>query len=172
MKLLGVDIDNKLRFNHHVSMICQKAGRQVQVLRRLSHVLSKSNKLLLYNSFIECYFTYCSAIWHFCSKVDTLKLEKLHEKALRFCTLDFTSSYSQLLTICDKSTLYTARLRKMMEMTYRILHGMYPTYLRDLLKTKETRDLRCCNRLKIMRFITVKYGKIACHILLQYFGTI
>ena len=140
-------------------MICQKAGRQVQVLGRLSRVLSKSNKLLLYNSFIECYFTYCSVLWHFCSNVDTLKMEKLHEKALRFCTLDFASSYSQLLAVCYKSSLYTARLRKMMEMTYRILNGMYPTYLRDLIKTKETRDLRCCNRLEITRYVTVKYGK-------------
>ena len=86
-------------------------------------------------------------------------MEKLHEKALRFCTLDFTSSYSQLLAVCDKSSLYTARLRKMMEMTYRILNGMYPTYLRDLIKNKETRDLRCCKRLEITRYVTVKYGK-------------
>ena len=29
VKLLGVHIDNKLDFGHHVSHICQKAGKQV-----------------------------------------------------------------------------------------------------------------------------------------------
>ena len=37
--LLGVHIDNKLNFGHHVSHICQKAGKQVKVLGRLSRVL-------------------------------------------------------------------------------------------------------------------------------------
>ena len=59
VKLLGVHIDNKLNFGHHVSHICQKAGKQVKVLGRLSRVLNESNKLLLYSSFISCYFNYC-----------------------------------------------------------------------------------------------------------------
>ena len=56
VKLLGVHIDNKLDVGHHVSHICQKAGKQVKVLSRLSRVLNESNKLLLYSSFISCYF--------------------------------------------------------------------------------------------------------------------
>ena len=47
VKLLGVHIDNKLKFGHHVSHICQKAGKQVKVLGRLSRVLNESNKLQL-----------------------------------------------------------------------------------------------------------------------------
>jgi len=42
VKLLGLDIDNKLNFKYHISKICQKAGRQVNVLSRLSRVLDKS----------------------------------------------------------------------------------------------------------------------------------
>ena len=67
VKLLGVHIDNKLDFGHHVSHICQKAGKQVKVLSRLSRVLNESNKLLLYSSFISCYFNYCCVLWHFCN---------------------------------------------------------------------------------------------------------
>ena len=39
VKRLGVQIDNKLNFGHHVSHICQKAGKQVKVLGRLNRVL-------------------------------------------------------------------------------------------------------------------------------------
>ena len=66
IKLLGLTLDNKLTFDSHISTLCQKAGKQVQVLSRLSQVLNESNKLLLYNSFVECYFNYCSYIWHEC----------------------------------------------------------------------------------------------------------
>ena len=71
-----VHIDNKLNFGHHVSRICLKAGKQVKVLGRLSRVLNESNMLLLYSSFISCYFNYCCVLWHFCITSDTFKIEK------------------------------------------------------------------------------------------------
>ena len=66
-------------------------------LSRLSRVLNESNKLLLYSSFIACYFNYCCVLWHVCNNSDTLKIEKLQEKALRYSMLDFKSPYQQLL---------------------------------------------------------------------------
>ena len=56
IKHLGVHMDNKLNFGHHVShILCKKAGKQVNVLGRLSRVLNESNTLLLYSSFMSCY---------------------------------------------------------------------------------------------------------------------
>ena len=51
-RVLGVHIDNKLNFGPRVSHICQKAGKQVKVLDRLSLVLNESIKVLMYSSFI------------------------------------------------------------------------------------------------------------------------
>ena len=48
VKLMGIHLDNKLTFHDHISHICQKANKQVNVLARLSNVLSESNKMLLY----------------------------------------------------------------------------------------------------------------------------
>ena len=159
VKLLGVHIDNKLDFGHHVSHICQKAGKQVKVLSRLSRVLNESNKLLLYSSFISCYFNYCCVLWHFCNNSDTLKIEKLQEKALRYSMLDFKSPYQQLLHNCGKSTLFLQRLQKLMEVIYRILNGLYPSYLNDIITVEELQHLRCRSRLFIPPFSTVRYGK-------------
>ena len=159
VKLLGVHIDNKLDFGHHVSHICQKAGKQVKVLSRLSRVLNESNKLLLYSSFISCYFNYCCVFWHFCNNSDTLKIEKLQEKALRYSMLDFKSPYQQLLHNCGKSTLFLQRLQKLMEVIYRILNGLYPSYLNDIITVEELQHLRCRSRLFIPPFSTVRYGK-------------
>ena len=35
MKVLGVTIDNKLNFTEHISDVCIKAGRQLNILQRL-----------------------------------------------------------------------------------------------------------------------------------------
>ena len=111
--ILGLHVDSKLTFDVHISHLCQKAGRQIKVLSRLSNTLDQSGKMLLYNSYIECYFNYCSVLWHFCKTSDTFKIEKLQKKALRYIS-NTTNSYNLLLETCQKAPLYIVRLHKIL----------------------------------------------------------
>ena len=43
VKLLGVYIDRQLNFNVHITEMCKKAGRQLNVLGRLAKVLNTSD---------------------------------------------------------------------------------------------------------------------------------
>ena len=45
MIVLGVNIDDKLNFNSHVSNMCNKAGKQLNVLQRLKCVLVYASRL-------------------------------------------------------------------------------------------------------------------------------
>ena len=42
MKLLGVDIDYQMNFDQHISILCRKAGQQLNVLKRLSPFFIKT----------------------------------------------------------------------------------------------------------------------------------
>ena len=77
MKLLGVELDYQLNFNEQVSRICQKVARQLNMLQRISKFLSEETRLLIFKSFIRSNFNYRPIIGHFCSNVNTEKLEKL-----------------------------------------------------------------------------------------------
>ena len=161
VKILGLTIDNKLSFNSHIVTLCQKAGRQIQALSRLSHMLNENNKMLLYNSFIECYFNFCSIIWHFCSKNNTYKLEKLQKKAIRYVTLDYNcNSYKSLLNKCNKHPMYIKRIHRMMELMFKIQTDASPDYLKDFILLKKTNfNLRNENVLSIPKFKTIMYGQ-------------
>ena len=63
----------------------------------------------------------------------------------------------QLLQKCRKSTLYLQRLQKLVEVIYRILNGLYASYLNDIITVDELQQLRCKARLP--RFSAVRYGK-------------
>ena len=39
VKLLGVHLDSKLKFNEHVQSVCKKAAKQINALQRLSKFL-------------------------------------------------------------------------------------------------------------------------------------
>ena len=90
VKLLGVNIDVELNFNHHIALLCNKAVRQINALTRLSNVLNVDTNILILQSFILSHFMCCCIIWHFCSISDTKKNEKMQLKALRHMTMTMT----------------------------------------------------------------------------------
>jgi hypothetical protein len=110
---------------------------------------------------VECYFNYCCIIWHFCSNANTYKLEKLQKKALKFITLDFRSTYCELLNKCNKRPLYIVRISKFIEMVHKIIKNSCPSYLYNCIKSRKTTfNLRHTNNnLCIPKFKTITYGK-------------
>ena len=72
-----------LNFDNQIKKACTKTARQLNVLQRLSNFLSEDTRTLIFRSFIQSNFNYCPLIWHFCSKANTEKLEKLQYRALR-----------------------------------------------------------------------------------------
>ena len=46
-----------------------------------------------------------------------------------------------------------------MEVIYRILNGLYPSYLNDIVTVDELQQLRCQARLLVPMFSTIRYGK-------------
>ena len=65
VKLLGITIDNELKFDDHITKICRKANSKLSALSRLARYLSMEQKKLLYMSFIEVQFKYCPLTWMF-----------------------------------------------------------------------------------------------------------
>ena len=97
IKILGIVLDNKLKFDEHVSQMWLKASRQINALKRISKYLDEKCRILVYKSFISSNFNYCPVSWMFCGKTNLNKLEKLQERALRFLFHDATSPYETLL---------------------------------------------------------------------------
>ena len=52
VKLLGVHIDDKLNFNHHINKLCKSAGNQLNAVTRLKSFLGLKERTVLVNSFI------------------------------------------------------------------------------------------------------------------------
>ena len=68
VKLLGLTIDFKIKFNEHVKTICQKTNNKVKAFSSVVRYLEPQKASLLYNSFILTNFNYCSLIWMFCGQ--------------------------------------------------------------------------------------------------------
>ena len=82
MKALGIDIDDRLTFDGHISNMCIKAGRQLNVLQRLKGSLDQDSRMAIYRNFIMYNFNYCPLIWMFTCKTSLSKLENIQNGLL------------------------------------------------------------------------------------------
>ena len=82
VELLGVTIDNELKFDLHISRLCKSAGCQLNALCRLKNYLNFEQEKVLIESFIYANFNYCSLVWHFCTYKSMNKIEGIQKRAL------------------------------------------------------------------------------------------
>ena len=119
VKLLGVIIDSKLKFDDHVKSLCNKTNRNVSALSRAAKVLDPPKCKLLYNSFIMSNFRYCPLIWMFCGKIANKEINRVHKRALRILLKDYYSSFDELLERNKEKTVYVQNLQKLMIEVYK-----------------------------------------------------
>ena len=98
-----IHIDEKLNFNHQLSLICKKAARQINALQRLCKYVDYEGKLRIYEAFVASNFVYCSVAYHTFSLGHDRKIEKLNERALRLVSNDYESSYNDILIKTGKN---------------------------------------------------------------------
>jgi hypothetical protein len=160
VKLLGVNNDCALSFNNHISEICTKAGRKLNVLARLSHILNYQTKMLLFNAFIISQFNFCPVVWHYCNIGDMVKMEKIQYRSSKYVYCDFKTSYSQLLIRSNKNIMYVNRLNIILCEIYRCVKKLNPIYLHKLFTlSTNPHNTRGKVKLKQPSFNYVKFGK-------------
>ena len=139
MELLGVTIDNKLKFEGQIRKICRKVSQQVAVLNRLMKILPFELRIDIYRAFIAPHFNYCSESWHHCGKRGCAKLEKINERALRFVTFDKSTTYETLLKQLNLQSPLNQRIVKMAICVYKAIHGYkVPRGIGELLHERST----------------------------------
>ena len=97
VKVLRTTIDNHLKFDKHISLLCAKANRKLSALARISYYLTFHQKRTLRKAFFESQFRYCSLTWMFHSRKSNNKINLLHDRALRMIYNEQISSYKELL---------------------------------------------------------------------------
>ena len=124
MQLLGVYIDENLNFAGHISELRTRASQKVGMIVRLRNLIPCNAKLMLYNTSILPYLTYCHLVWKFCKSSDSRKIERIQERALRAVYKSQTETYEELLTRTKLPTLYNRRLQDIAILMYKIKYRM------------------------------------------------
>ena len=83
VKLLGVRIDSKMKFDKHILELCGKVNKKVSAFSRLRHYLDDTKAKLLCNTTVLANFNYCPLIWMFSSKAANKEINRTCKRALQ-----------------------------------------------------------------------------------------
>ena len=84
VRLLGIQLDDKLNFGLHFSNICKSAANQLSALITINNFSFVEGKRVLINSYFMSSFNYCPLIWMFPNTTFLQKIENLQKRALTF----------------------------------------------------------------------------------------
>ena len=92
-KLLRIQIDSDLNFDEHISSICNKVGKKINVPSHVVNYMSFDKRRMVIKAFIESQFYYCPLIWVFHSRSLNNKINVLRERALRLVYSDYNHRF-------------------------------------------------------------------------------
>ena len=136
VKILGIEIDGKLNFNHHINNIFKSASNQLNALIRLKHLLGFEERKVLVNNFLMSNFNYCSLVWNFSNTQSLNKIENLQKRVLRFLLNDYDSTYEDLLEKPGYPNMNLRRQRTLCIEIYKTLNKLNPGYMNDIFKLR------------------------------------
>ena len=132
-KHLGVTLSQSCRWSDHISNITEKAWVRLNLMRGLKFKVSRTALEKMYISFIRPLLEYCDSVWDNAPTEAKRQLDAVHIEAARTITgATKLCSIDKLFADLGWESLQSRRNKHKLVIFYKILNGLSPSYLSDL----------------------------------------
>ena len=141
---LGVGFDQYLDFKGHVKITCKSAFCSIAKIRRY---LSQSTTEAIVHAYITSRLDYCNALLYGLPKYLINRLQLLQNLAAHLVTLTRRQEHiTPILRSLHWLPVHYRIVFKILLLNYKVLNGLAPDYIKDLLKYNDSRrTLRSSN---------------------------
>ena len=134
-KHLGMILDEKLNFNHHIKIITDKVNKSINILRKLRYYVPRQSLITMYKSFIRPHLEYGDVIYDqpnneaFSAKIESIQ----YNAALAITGSIRGSSKEKLYKELGIESLSSRRWFRRLCLFYKIVKTKSPSYLYDII---------------------------------------
>ena len=133
-KHLGITFSNTCDWKEHINSISKVAWTRINLLRALKFRIHRNSLQRIYFAFIRPLLEYSDVIWDNCSNECKTQLESIHNEAARIVSgATKLCSIQKLLGELGWETLQERRSKHKLIIFFKILNGLTPEYLSDLM---------------------------------------
>ena len=129
LSYLGVKVDDSMNFNAHISNVCSKIARALNVFKQCK-ILPSSVMIKIYNAIVLPHFDYCATVWGTTSQANFTRLQRLQNRAMRLILkAPFTTHIDDLLTELKWMSVRQRVVFNQLVFVWKILNGFTPSYM-------------------------------------------
>jgi hypothetical protein len=162
---IGATFDNTLSMNDHIAHMCKGAWHHLRNIGQIRQFLDSDSAATLMHSFVSSRLDSYNGLLHGVSKQQLMKLQRIQNAAAR--VVSRIKKHDHITPVLQDLHWLPIAQRieyKLLLLTYKALHGLAPSYLKDLITVaKSNRNLRSNDQflLQIPKTLSVKYGERA-----------
>ena len=131
---IGVTFDNHFLFNGHVAGICKSSFHHLRNISYIRKYLSSTTTEILVHAFVSSKLDYCDSLLYGLPNYQMKKLQHVQNAAARLISL--SRKHERITPILVNLHWLSIRfciVFKILLITYKTLHNLPPSYIRDLL---------------------------------------
>ena len=158
-KILGVIIDNELKFDSHIRSMCKKAAQKLGLLRRISSLLDPEKKRLAFNAVIKYHFNYCPLIWMFSSRRSNILINQIHERSLKTVYNDTCSTFQELLQRNRSVCIHYKNIQTLTKEVFKVLKNICPPIIKIFFDYRQnSHNIKKFQEMRQQKVRTAHYG--------------
>ena len=133
-KHLGIHLSNNCQWNEHIKFVLDKSWQKLNILRSLKFKVDRLSLQQMYFSFIRPLLEYSDVVWDNCSRQQKNLLESVQLEAARIVTgATKLTSFNNLYIETGWEKLELRREKHKLIVLYKMINGLVPNYLEELL---------------------------------------
>ena len=136
-RILGVIIDDQLRWDAHVNNLTKRISQKVFLLSKLRYLVDLSSCKLFFNCHVRSHIDYASVIWDGCSLAISRNLASLHRRCAKFLLPIANMSVEEKQKSLGILNLQEQFLFNKAVFMFRALNGLAPHYIESLFHKKK-----------------------------------
>ena len=132
MRYLGVLIDEKLNWNHHIQQLSRSIGYKIYSLNKMSTFMNQDILNLLYLTLIQPCIDYACTVWGHCSRKSVNILSRLQKRAARVITRNFDFINTDGINLVKELKWQVFENRRdyfIATLMFKCIHGIAPTHM-------------------------------------------
>ena len=131
-RVLGITIDQELKWESHISSLSKKLSRNLYLLSKLSRYAEQDALMMFYNAHIMSHINFASSLWDGAADVHFKKLDSLHRRAAKIILKGHQISTDEKQKMLNMLPLKKQMLYNKAIFMYKVFHNITPKIISSL----------------------------------------